>query len=155
VTEPEQQGGGLERRMVLRLLALWREVKGDSSFPTRAQMDESAMPELFPFCIVLDVAANPADPVAVSVGRTIASYSERTLKGLPISRFEPNTLPAEAVAYVEEVLRKGVPISRGGSFVDKQGVTILYRSIVMPLAEDGETISGLIAAANCREVASV
>jgi hypothetical protein len=154
VTDPEQKGGGRERRMVLRLLEFWRETKGDASFPTPSQMDETALPELFPFCVVLDVAANAADPVAVAIGRTMASYTDVPLTGLPISSFPPRTLPFEAVAYVGDVLRKGVPISRGGSFVDKHGVTILYRSIVMPLAEDGETVTGLIAAANCREVAT-
>ena len=143
---------GRERRMVLRLLEFWRTEKGDASFPPAAKLDESAMPELYPFCLVLDVRGNPADPTVVAAGRTISSYSDASLKGLPISRFERNSLPFQAVTYLSEVLRKGVPISRGGSFTDKRGVTILYRSIVVPVADDGETITGLIAAANCREV---
>jgi hypothetical protein len=139
--------------MVLRLLEFWRTVKGDASFPSAAMLSESAMPELYPFCIVLDVRGNPTDPTVVAAGRTISSYSDAALKGLTVSRFERNTLPSEAVSYLAEVLRKGVPISRGGSFTDKRGVTILFRSIVLPVADDGETITGLIAAANCREVA--
>lgn len=151
-TEPKVQDGR-ERRMVLRLLEFWRAAKGDASFAAPAQLDEVAMPELYPHCIVLDVAQNPGDPVVTAIGRTISSYADGNLKGLPISRFDTNTLPAHAVAYVGEVLRKGVPISRGGSFVDKRGTSILYRSIVVPLAEDGETVTAVIAAANCREVA--
>jgi len=145
--------GGRERRMVLRLLEFWRAAKGDASFPPAAKLDEAAMPELYPFCMLLYVRPNPADPLVTAVGRTISSYADAALKGLTVSRFERNTLPAEAVTYLSEVLRKGVPISRGGSFTDKHGATILYRSIVLPVAEDGETITGLIAAANCREVA--
>jgi hypothetical protein len=139
--------------MVLRLLEFWRATKGDASFPPAEKLDDVAMPELYPFCLLLDIRPNPADPVVVAAGRTISSYSEAALKGLSVSRFERDTLPALAVTYLGEVLRKGVPISRGGSFVDKRGVTILYRSSVLPLADDGETVTGLIAAANCREVA--
>ena len=152
MTDAKSQNGR-ERRMVLRLLEAWRDAKGTSSFPTPAQMDEIAMPDLYPFCIVLDVTEDPTDPVVTAIGRSISSYAEGSLLGLPTSRFATDTLPFHAVAYVAEVLRKGVPISRGGSFVDKSGVTILYRSIVAPIAADGETVTGLIVAANCREVA--
>ena len=154
MTEDPNPQGGRERRMVLRLLEFWRAAKGDASFPPAAKLDEGAMPELYPFCFLLDVRGNPADPTVVAAGRTISSYSDAPLKGLAVSRFEPDTLPYQAVTYLSEVLRKGVPISRGGSFTDKRGVTILFRSIILPVADDGETINGLIAAANCREVAS-
>jgi hypothetical protein len=138
--------------MVLRLLEFWRTVKGDASYPPASKLDDVAMPELYPFCMVLDVRGNPVDPTVVAAGRTISSYSDAALKGLTISRLERNTLPAQAASYLSEVLRKGVPISRGGSFADKRGVTILYRSIVLPVADDGERVTGLIAAANCRDV---
>jgi hypothetical protein len=153
VTEAKPQSGR-ERRMVLRLLEFWREAKGEAEFPRPAQLDAGAMPELFPFCMVLDITGSETDPTVVEVGRTMASYAATSLRGKRISELEPNTLAAQAVAYVAEVLRKGVPISRGGSFVDARGVTNLYRSIVLPLAKDGTTPSALIAAANCREVAS-
>jgi len=153
MTDPEPTCGQ-ERRMVLRLLEFWRAAKGEASFPAQAQLDEAAMPELYPFCIVLDVSRDPTDPVVVAAGRTISSYAAASLMGRPVSRFEPNTLPFQAVAYLAEVLRKGVPVSRGGSYVDERGVPILYRSIVVPLAQDGETVTALLAAANCREVAT-
>jgi hypothetical protein len=140
--------------MVLRLLEFWREAKGEAEYPHPERLAAAAMPELFPFCIVLDITRSPTDPTVVEAGRSIASYASESLKGKRISEFDPKTLPAQAVTYLDEVLRKGVPISRGGSFTDSRGVTILYRSIIVPLAVDGMTPSALIAAANCREVAS-
>ena len=140
--------------MVLRLLEFWRDAKGDAEYPRPEQLGAAAMPELFPFCMVLDITRSQTDPTVVEVGRSIASYAGEDLKGKHISEFDPKTLPGLAVTYLDEVLRKGVPISRGGSFTDARGVTILYRSIVVPLAVDGVTPSALMAAANCREVAS-
>jgi hypothetical protein len=154
VTEAKPQSGR-ERRMVLRLLEFWRDAKGDDEYPHPDRLNAETMPELFPFCMVLDITRSQTDPTVVEIGRGIASYAGDSLKGKRISQFDPKTLPAQAVTYLDEVLRKGVPISRGGSFTDTRGVTILYRSIVVPLAADGETPSAVIAAANCREVASV
>ena len=62
------------------------------------------------------------------------------------------TLISVTVAYAGEVLRKKVPISRGGEFFKPDGVRVLYRSILLPMSDDGETVSGLLGAANCREV---
>jgi len=45
-----------------------------------------------------------------------------------------------------------VPISRGGEFVKYDGMKVLYRSIIMPMSDDGVTVSGLLGAASCREV---
>jgi hypothetical protein len=61
-------------------------------------------------------------------------------------------LAAKAVEYFGEVLEKGTPISRGGEFTKDNGTLVLYRSILLPMSDDGETISGLLGGANCREV---
>ena len=143
---------GRERRMVLRLLEFWREARAARSYPHPADLDEAAMPELWPFCIVFDVTQDRTDPVIVQAGRTISSFAAEPLAGRRASQFDKGTLPYQAVAYLDEVLQKEVPISRGGSFVDPRGVTILYRSIVVPASENGTTVTTLIAAANCREV---
>ena len=58
-----------------------------------------------------------------------------------------------AVQYYREVLDKEVPISRGGDFIKYDGLKVLYRSIILPMSDDGATISGLLGAANCREIA--
>jgi hypothetical protein len=47
-----------------------------------------------------------------------------------------------------------VPISRGGEFIKYDGMKVLYRSIILPMSDDGSSVSGLLGAANCREVPS-
>ena len=43
------------------------------------------------------------------------------------------------------------PVAEGvGTHV---GTAVLYRSILLPLSEDGRRIDGVLGAANCREVA--
>ena len=49
-------------------------------------------------------------------------------------------------------LSKRVPISRSGDFVNAEGITCLYRSILLPLSGDQKSIDYLLGAANYREV---
>ena len=63
-----------------------------------------------------------------------------------------NSLIEQAASYYQEILDRGVPISRGGEFVKYDGMKVLYRSIILPMSDDGITVSGLLGAANCREV---
>ncbi|MDA1324221.1 MAG: hypothetical protein O3C34_05715, partial [Proteobacteria bacterium] len=50
------------------------------------------------------------------------------------------------------ILKKGVPISRGGEFSNPDGTRVLFRSALLPIGESENTISGILGAANCREV---
>ncbi len=140
--------------MVLRLLEYWRAARDERSWPPSASFDEGSAPELWPFCFILDLAENAKNPKVVRAGRTISSYAGSGLAGIRLAAFEPDTLPAQPLSYLEEVLRKQVPVTRGGSFRDGRGITILYRSIVLPTSEDDRSISALVCAANCREVVS-
>ena len=57
--------------------------------------------------------------------------------------------------HIGKVIEKQVPISRGGEFLKPDGIKVLYRAIILPMSDDGATISGLLGAANCRELPEV
>ncbi len=91
------------------------------------------------------------DPMFRVTGAAFAAYSPISLTDLPVSRAPRDTVVAKSVEYFREVLEKRVPITRGGEFLKPGGVRVLYRSIILPMSDDGETVSGLLGAANCRE----
>lgn len=143
---------GMERRLVLRLLSRWRKICGDREFPSFNDVDPAEMSDLWQNCFVLDVAGFAENPVFRSIGADIAPLAGVNLVDKRVSDAPASTLISASVAYLGEVLRKQVPISRGGEFLKPGGVRVLYRSILLPMSDDGETISGLLGAANCREV---
>jgi hypothetical protein len=142
---------GLERRLVLRLLGYWRSICGDRSFPSFAEVDPAAIPDMWPHCFVLEVVGQESDPVFRHVGVDLASHSDVLLAGRRLSDVPSNTLAAHAVSYAQAVIAKRVPVSRGGEFNRDGNIRVLYRSIILPMSDDGETVSGLFGAANCRE----
>jgi hypothetical protein len=149
VTEELPQG--MERRLVLRLLSHWRSLLDDRSFPSFLDFDPDEIPDIWANSFVLEVFEDGREPIFRAVGDELASCAGFPLVGCRISDVPANTLPAVSVAYIYEVLEKGVPISRGGEFRKDDGTKVLYRSIILPMSDDGETISGLLCAANCRE----
>lgn len=142
---------GVERRLALRLLTYWREICGDRQFPSFSDLDPLSIPEMWSHCFVLDAAGYQEDPVFRLVGDEIASRIAIDLVGRHVSAVPENTLFHVATSYCPTVMAKQAPISRGGEFVSLQGVHILYRSVLLPMSDDGEVVSGILGAANCRE----
>lgn len=142
---------GMERRLVLRLLTHWRELTGEREYPSFSELDPAAIPDIWNHSFVLDIAGHMEDPIFRLAGPDFAAYSPIELRNLPISQAPQNSLVAKSVEFAQEVITKQVPISRGGEFVKPDGVKVLYRGIILPMSDDGFTVSGLLGAANCRE----
>jgi hypothetical protein len=143
---------GMERRLVLRLLTYWRAICAERDYPSFAEIEPDDMPDMWHNCFVLEVIGHEEDPIFRAAGGEIISYTPGSLIGTPISAWTPDTLIGVAVSHTRDVLRKGVPMSHGDEFLKVDGTKVLYRSILLPMSDDGETISGLLGAANCREV---
>jgi hypothetical protein len=143
---------GLERRLVLRLLSYWRDLCGDRLYPSFAAVDPAAIADMWKWAFVIEVVGHETDPVLRHVGDALAEFVHQPLVGLKLSAIPRDTLVSHAVSYVQAVIAKGVPISRGGEYVRDGSIRVLYRSILLPMSDDGSTISGLLGAANCREV---
>lgn len=138
--------------MVLRLLSHWRQWCGDSQFPSFTDVNPVEMAEIWDYCFVLDFVGHEDDPIVRTVGDKLQQYMPEPVRNCLLSDLPPRTLIENAAGYYQEILSRGVPISRGGEFVKFDGMKVLYRSIIMPMSDDGTVVSGLLGAANCREV---
>ena len=142
----------MERRLVLRLLQHWRGSGDVDHFPSLAAIDGSAIPDMWPHCAVLEIAGKETDPEFSYIGSALGASAGTELSGRKFSAAPADTLIARGLSYYGQVLIKKVPITFGGDFVDGRGTKILYRSIILPLSENGADIDRLLAGANCREV---
>lgn len=148
----EEMPGGIERRFVLRLLAHWRNLCGERQYPSFADLDPAEIPDMWQNCFILEISGDNAVPVFRAMGEGLIENSKGPLLDRPISDALEDTLPGVAISYIDETLEKAVPVSRGGEFVRQDGTKVLYRSILLPMSDDGETISGILGAANCRNI---
>ena len=142
----------IERRLVLRLLGHWRALCGERKLPAVSDIDPTAIPDLWPHSFLLDIDRNEGRHVVRALGDELDSSSGDTLAGKLVADISEDTLPGKALTYLDEVLRKGVPISRGGEFFKPDGTRVLYRSVLLPVGDNESSISCILGAANCREV---
>ncbi len=138
--------------MVLRLLSQWREWCGEDQYPSFTDVDPTQIAEIWDYCFVLDIVGHEENPVVRTVGSELQNYHPEAVRNRALSDVTAGSLIEHAASYYQEILHRGVPISRGGEFIKYDGMKVLYRSIIMPMSDDGINVSGLLGAANCREV---
>lgn len=137
-----------ERRLVLRLLAFWDDQRGDREYPSVHDIDPQAIGDDWPHCHVMALAEPLSDSRFQHVGPTLLS-GDIDGQALTFGQRGEENLLHHATAYIDRVLKKGVPVSIGGE-ADLPIGTVLFRSILMPLSEDGSTIDHVFGGANYR-----
>ena len=150
---PEGEGSPIERRLVMRLLRIWRDKADPDDMPPRERLT------------VEDVgrtrSRSAGRPRSVPDGRearldwlgdSYAIDKAASLIGQPLTTAPEGTLIARASAYAGNVVTWRVPMSFGGELKHRHGQTLLFRSIILPLRgrDSGNDVGHLLGAANYR-----
>ena len=127
-----------ERRLVWRVLRHWKKFVDGGRFPRRDEIDPWLRGEDGKNCLLIALVSpiELSHFVVVGLNLAVALCSTDTLAGLLLSR-------APRVASA----RRGVMIEGGATL---RGADILYRSVLLPIAEDGVTIDHVLGATNYR-----
>ncbi len=152
VAVTEDMPSELEYRFILPLFAYWRSIGTDDLIPSFAGVDLSELQDLHSQCFAVELVGGGSAPIFVAMGSQLATHLHKSLIGCPISDAPVDSLPGIALSYIDEMLEKGVPISRGGEFVQSDGTKMLYRSVLLPMSDDGENIDAVLGGANCRVI---
>lgn len=147
----EEQKGGMERRMVHRLMAHWRAAHIEDELPTLAAVLVRDLEDIGACCYVLRIHDDQTDPVFEFVGDSYFGPGSNKLIGASVSRVPQNTLLAQTARNYRKVLDKSVPFSLGGEFQNGEGATVLYRSAIVPVRDTDGYVSHLLGAANCKK----
>jgi hypothetical protein len=127
-----------ERRLVWRMLRCWKEIADGGRFPDRDEIDPWLHGEDGENCLLIAVEApiELSHFVTVGVNLAVALCSTDTLAGVLLAR-------APRVASA----RRGLMVEGGATL---RGADILYRSVLLPLAENDVTVNHVLGATNYR-----
>ncbi|HXZ01528.1 MAG TPA: hypothetical protein VEI03_16155 [Stellaceae bacterium] len=140
-----------EQRLVSRVLARWRGLCRGNALPRRSQIDPRLFGQDWANCLLIDIDPRLERSRFAAVGETLRDPNWPTLERQSLAECQESTLLYVATSFAARVLAKGLPISIGGVGIHL-GQPIVYRSILLPLAESEGRIDGLLGAANFREI---
>lgn len=141
----------MERRLIMRLLRIWRDRAEPDDMPARERFGVEELGDSKPFCWTATVG--PGNEIRFdSLGDVYAIDKAGALVGQVLTEAPDGTLIARVSAYAGNVVTWRVPMSFGGELKHRDGQTLLFRSIILPLRgrHSGSDVGHLIGAANYR-----
>lgn len=139
-----------ERRLNMRLMAFWWDRRANRRFPSVEDFDPEELSDVWTHCFTL-TPQEPHDQSAFQyIGDTLAAASGLTESDLTVDNVIENSLLDHATRNVEDVLVQQVPVIRSGEFVNDDGETVMYRSILLPLSRDQKSINCVVGGARCK-----
>jgi hypothetical protein len=141
-----------DRRLTMRILGHWRSLAEERRFPRRSQLDPQIFGQDWSSCFLIDVDPRMERSRLAYVGDALRDPSWPHFERQRIVECLDDTLLQLATSKVPEVVARGAPVGFGGPATYNEA-PILYRSILLPLSENGEAIDGILGAVSYREVA--
>ena len=130
-------------------MGLWQEQRRGSAFPSLEDMNSGAINDVLPDCFTVHVA----DPCTFQhLGEVIATQSGLLTNDLSMSQVPDRTLLSAALRGFGQVLESRVPLGDTGEFEDAKGHRYLFRSILLPLSDDQQSIDFVLGGARCKIV---
>jgi hypothetical protein len=134
-----------ERRLTWRLFNYWDRVRDNRPFPALADIDGAAIPDMWPWCFVLEAENGMSAPYFHYLGSELARYSGVFLSGADDWRL---TLLDKAASHLDRTLTARAPVLVEDELRRYDGRELLFRSIMLPLSDDGATVGHVLGAAN-------
>ncbi|MFT4055085.1 MAG: hypothetical protein QM681_11310 [Novosphingobium sp.] len=145
--------GNDERRMQVRAYNFWASLLGEKTFPDIADLDPANLPDFGPRSVLLDFTDGIEDPAVAYVGAMLvqecgAQATIRRLADVP-----GGSLLSRITDHYMQILANEAPIGFEAEYVNPQGMTVLYRGILMPFSRDGQRIDYIYGVINWKESA--
>jgi len=139
-----------ERRLTARVHAVWKKLAG-AGLPRRSQIDPADFGLDWPNCLMIDVDQAPQRSRFSYVGIALRDPTWPTFDRQCISECLDGSLLELVTRHIQRVAVTRNPISFGGSAIHDE-VSILYRTVLLPMSETGERVDGVLGAISFREV---
>ena len=150
---PPEEIGKDERRMQVRAYNHWASLLGDATYPSIEYLEPHNLTDFAPNSVLLDFTAGVDDPAVQYLGDKLAQECGAEQPIQKLSDVPPRSLLSRITDHYMQILANQAPIGFEAEFVNQQGVTILYRGILLPFSSDDEAIDFIYGVINWKEMA--
>jgi hypothetical protein len=140
-----------ERRLVSRVLHYWHDAAKGRRCPSASQIDPALVGDDWANCAVIWLDPELVRSTFIVVGANLLPPRRGAVDGEPIAACPAHSLLAVLVKYLARFQPNGGPLSVSGTAMHGTG-PVLFRSVLLPLSEDGTHIDSVLGAANFREL---
>ena len=140
-----------DRRLSNRVLAQWMIARGQNRYPRRLQINSKAFAKDWANCFMLKLGQPIMHSRVTFLGQALRSESWSPTIPLRLQDYNDRSLVRVASTKIGDLVTDGELIFSGGRATHRSR-PILYRSIILPLSDDGDTIDGVLGAINFREM---
>ena len=140
-----------ERRLTGRALLYWWTLKGDGPLPRHSALpldgaDALGGEGLWPNFFTVALPEGTDDSTFVYCGSALSEVSGRDCANQRPAQCLPPAL-WDKLRYVFEAARESMkPLTASGRLETPEGEMALYRSIILPMSEDGHTVDHILGA---------
>ncbi len=133
-----------ERRAVGQALAWWNATRRERPLPARRDLRLGRLPAPSRAAVFLvDLAEGVDRATFLRAGRTLVRFCADDPTGLPVAASLPEALWERLRHTFDAAVQERRPIALSGTCAGRDGIDALYRSVVMPLGDDGATVDAL------------
>lgn len=142
-----------ERRLVSRALRHWTELCAGQRLPRTIYIEEFMTGDDRASSALIRVGEALEESRFVFVGDYLLLSLEYDLDGKPVGECPPDTLLEATIFYLPRVLSSRMSVTVDSCTAVHFGVPILFRTTLLPLADDGINIDHVLCATNYRKLA--
>lgn len=142
---PESTQLHVEHRLVGKALKFWEAARDGRTLPSSADLNSADCPFTSDETMVIEVGADEHQDMIVSAGTGISLALGRDPTGLSA----PEALPSSTemgLSFCRASVDLKKPMADVGRFFNKNGEEVLYRSILLPLSDNGHDVDRVISA---------
>lgn len=143
---------GVERRANSRALKYWQGLAGDRRFPSRRDVTRDSAGDLWDHLFMVEITATAADYRFAMAGAVLCAALGRDPTGEKVATALPGGMGARTVFLHQAAVGLKGPVDDANKWTRPDGAEILYRSILLPLSDDGQTVNALLGAFSFRPV---
>ena len=138
-----QDRAHIENRLVGKALKFWENARTDGGLPPISALDADDCPFGDTESMVIEVGANENEDRIIAAGQSISDALGRDPTGLLVLDALPSATEM-GLSFCRASIDLKKPMADVGRFFKRNGEEILYRSILLPMSENGTTVDRVV-----------
>lgn len=137
-----------DQRLVERVLRHWSEMSIAQKFPRLVEIDPWMLAGDWANCVI--VKLDPAPATFMVIGDNLLPEASPDMVGKGITGVAADTVLGMTLKHLKTALSAKAPVKVEGAAASGRGVKVLFRSVLLPLSDDGKTVDFVLLAFNSR-----